>query len=188
MLKLEHESLLKNEQLRILRAILLQSSILYKLNSNKRILENENFVGKIATNTKVIFKSLSGFRAMKYIYDGILVGNIVFFKIMECGETTFIQKLDINKLFVKLKTVQRISKIQPLTNRERQIKSCFSTEVYFRYLNKVSKFEKILSYQQRQKVQNEKFDIVQDVNNDDDNIFGKKKKKTKTNGQSHCHD
>lgn len=52
MLKLGHQAVLKNKRLRILRAILLQLLIRPKLNSNKRVLVNENFVGNIAVNTK----------------------------------------------------------------------------------------------------------------------------------------
>ena len=53
MLKLENMADLKNERLRILRAILLQPITYYKLDSNKRLLP-ENFNKGIYNTTKDI--------------------------------------------------------------------------------------------------------------------------------------
>ena len=67
-------------------------------------------------------------------------------------------------------------KIELLSNRERQIKSCFLTEVSFHYPNEVSDFEKKLWNLQRKNVQDENIYFDQDVINDKDNISGEKEK------------
>lgn len=51
MLKRENKAVLKNERLRVFRAILMQTYTLYKIDSNKRIKQN-NFSKNIPIMTK----------------------------------------------------------------------------------------------------------------------------------------
>ena len=69
---------------------------------------------------------------MNNVYDGKFNGNIVLVGRTDCGKTTFLEKLAINKFFGDLIKTEWVSGIEIDSSREAQIQSCFSneTEVY----------------------------------------------------------
>ena len=68
-----------------------------------------------------------------YVYDGKCSGNILIVGRIECGKTTFVQKLALNNFFGDLKKVKWISGIRLSKRREAEIESNFSCEVKFSY-------------------------------------------------------
>ena len=71
----------------------------------------------------------------EYTYDGQFDGNILVVGRTGCGKTTFIEKLDKNKLFgSQIKDIFWVSKIVLSEEREELIRESFvDQEMHFRY-------------------------------------------------------
>ena len=69
---------------------------------------------------------------MSSIYDGQFYGNILVAGRTDCGKTTFLEKLGLNKLFGNILKTEQISGIDTDKKREAEIQSYFSngTEVH----------------------------------------------------------
>ena len=78
-------------------------------------------------------------------YDEKFCGNILVVGQTRCGKTSFVQNLGKNKIFGDITSVDWISKIVLLENREHQIRQTFSyASVEFHYPNDIAEFETIL--------------------------------------------
>ena len=78
----------------------------------------------------------------EYAFDGKFNGNILVVGRTGCGKTTFIEKLDKNKLFgSQIKDIFWVSKIVLSEEREELIRESFvDQEVHFRYLHDLDDF------------------------------------------------
>ena len=105
-----------------------------------------------------------------YTLDGRFTDNILVPGPTGCGKTTYLQHLDRNKMFNRLKSVDWISKITLTKNREEQISSCFkNTKVNFSYQNDLNEFDTLIENFQR-----ETDDIKHNMDNNVDEILGQK--------------
>ena len=78
-------------------------------------------------------------------YDGTYSGNILVVGQTRCGKTSFVQSLCRNKIFGSVDSVDWISKVELLENREHQIRQSFSyASVEFHYPNDVAEFDTVL--------------------------------------------
>ena len=79
-----------------------------------------------------------------YVYDGTLSENILIVGKTACEKTYFTQKLTLNNAFGELKKVEWVSYMQLNSEREAEIKSCFSCPVEFHYPKELEKFNDLL--------------------------------------------
>ena len=79
-----------------------------------------------------------------YVYDGTFSENILIAGKTACGKTYFTQKLTLNNAFGELKRVEWVSYMQLNSEREAEIKSCFSCPVEFHYPKELEKFNDLL--------------------------------------------
>ena len=79
-----------------------------------------------------------------YFYDGTFFENILIAGKTACGKTYFTQKLTLNNAFGELKKVEWVSYMQLNSEREAEIKSCFSCPVEFHYPKELEKFNDLL--------------------------------------------
>ena len=78
-------------------------------------------------------------------YDGTFSGNILVVAQTRCGKTSFVQSLGRNKIFGSVDSVDWISKVELLENREHQIRQNVSyASVEFHYPNDVAEFDAVL--------------------------------------------
>ena len=105
-------------------------------------------------------------------YDATFSDNIVVLGQTGCGKTSFVQSLVKNKIFGSdLLTVDWVSKINLLNNKEDEIRQCFSyTEVEFHYPNDAEDLNLIIETFQKETYDEDK------KTNDNCNIFGEIKK------------
>ena len=105
-------------------------------------------------------------------YDATFSDNIVVLGQTVCGKTSFVQSLAKNEKFGSdLLTVDWVSKINLLNNKEDEIRQCFSyTEVEFHYPNDVEDLNLIIETFQKETYDEDK------KTNDNCNIFGENKK------------
>ena len=81
-----------------------------------------------------------------------LKGNILVVGRTGCWKTTFVQNLGKNKMFGDIKEVFWISKIALSSDREDNIRDCFTEQkVDFKYPNNVEDFNDLLEFCQRKK-------------------------------------
>ena len=78
------------------------------------------------------------------VYDGTFSENILIVGKTACGKTYFTQKLTLNNAFGELKKVEWVSYMQLNSEREAEIKSCFSCPVEFHYPKELEKFNDLL--------------------------------------------
>ena len=89
---------------------------------------------------------------MIYTYDIKFEGNILVVGRTGCGKTTFLQKVEKNKMFCDIKEVLWVSKISLSVERENNIRHCFiEQKVDFKYPNDVDDFDDFLDFCQRKK-------------------------------------
>ena len=89
---------------------------------------------------------------VNYTYDRKFEGNIFVVGRTGCGKTTFVQNLGKNKLFVDIKEVYWILKIELSAEREDSIKDCFKDQVVdFKYPSSVEDFNDLLEIYKRKK-------------------------------------
>ena len=80
-----------------------------------------------------------------FMYDGTFNGNMLVVGQTRCGKTSFVQKLEKNKMFRSIDSVDWIYKIELSEAREHQIRESFCyASVEFHYPNDVGEFETIL--------------------------------------------
>ena len=80
----------------------------------------------------------------KYVSHGTFSGNIIIVSRTARGKTYFTKKLALNNFFGKLKKVEWVSYIESNSEREAEIKSCFSCPVEFHYPKELEKFNNLL--------------------------------------------
>ena len=164
LLKIEKEALLTNRRISTLQSIYLQMPEFRNLTSNKRCFDE---AGK-----KFFFKhkkfSLERFFTItegKIKYDGKFFGDILVVGQTGCGKTTFVQSLGKNKIFVDIKTVDWISKIELSQAREEQLRKTFYyASVGFHYPEDLGKFDTLLESLKDEKL------VDNSDNNDVNNI------------------
>ena len=78
------------------------------------------------------------------VYDGTFFENILIVGKTACGKTYFTQKLTLNNAFGELKKVEWVSYMQLNSEREAEIRSCFSCPVEFHYPKELEKFNDLL--------------------------------------------
>ena len=77
--------------------------------------------------------------------DRTFLGNILVVGQTRCGKTSFAQNLGKNKIFGNIESVDWISKIELLKNREEQIRKTFDyASVDFHYSDNLGEFETVL--------------------------------------------
>ena len=79
-----------------------------------------------------------------YTYSSKFSGNVLIAGQIECGKTTFLQKLALHNFFGKLKKAEWISGISLTKKREAEIQTNFSCEVEFYYPADEDRFDAIL--------------------------------------------
>ena len=84
---------------------------------------------------------------VNYTYDEKFEGNILVVGRTGCMKTIFAQNLGKNKMFRDIKEVFWISKIALSSDREDNIRDCFTEQkVDFKYLNNVEDFNDLLEF------------------------------------------
>ena len=89
---------------------------------------------------------------VNYAYDAKFKENILVVGRTGCGKTTFVQNLQKNHIFGKLKEVIWVWKISFSRDREFNVWDCFVNENFsFQYPNNIEKIDDLLEHFQRQK-------------------------------------
>ena len=80
-----------------------------------------------------------------FMYDGTFNVNMLAVGQTRCGKTSFVQRLEKNKMFGSIDSVDWISKIELFVAKEHQIRESFCYAFpEFHYPNDVAEFETIL--------------------------------------------
>ena len=79
-----------------------------------------------------------------YSHSGKFDGNILVLGQTAYGKTTFVQNLEKNKLFGKIKDVSWVTKIALSREREQNIRSCFDVPMEFFYPQNVGELNVII--------------------------------------------
>ena len=74
-------------------------------------------------------------RMEKYVFDEKFEKNILIVRMrkIDCGKTSFVQKIGVNNLFSTLKKAKWVSHIELSTSREAKIQCYLGKQVDFHY-------------------------------------------------------
>ena len=108
-----------------------------------------------------------------YTYSSKFSGNVLIAGRIECGKTTFLQKLALLNFFGKLKKAERIQGISLTKKREAEIQTNFSCEVEFYYPTDNDEFDSILEeLKSKSRGDEETADDNDDYETNVNNVFG----------------